>query len=337
MNIIRGAITVEKDCKEEIKEKTGRLLREIQEKNGLTVQNTKAILFSSTQDIRSCYPAKAARECGFDRTALFSASEPDIEGGLPLCIRVMIFAEGEERDVKHVYLEKAAVLRRDLSEKINIALDGPAGSGKSTIARRLAEAYNILYLDTGAMYRACALKCYRNGVDPKDEESVRPLMKDLDLTVKYSNGTQRTYLDGQDVSEDIRRNEISMLASDVASLSCVRETLVAKQREIALQQSCVLDGRDIGTAVLPDARYKFFITAKSVVRAKRRLEELRKKGNDRISLDELQAEIERRDEQDMHRQFSPLRQAEDAVLVDTSDLTIEEVVSLIRNKIQEKV
>lgn len=337
MNIIRGAITVEKDCKEEIKEKTELLLRELAQKNGLTVQNTKAIIFSTTQDIHSYYPAKAARECGFAESALFSAVEPEIEGGLPLCIRAMIFAENADRTPVPVYLGKAATLRRDLSERINIALDGPAGSGKSTIAKKLAEAYHILYLDTGAMYRACALKCHKSGVDVHNHAAVCELMKNLDLTVQYEDGTQHTYLDGKDVSSEIRQNEISMMASDVAALPCVRETLVAKQREIASRQSCVLDGRDIGTAVLPDARYKFFITAKSSVRAQRRLEELRAKGNDSISLQELQAEIERRDEQDTHRQFSPLRQAKDAVLVDTSKLTIDEVVCLIRNKIQEKV
>lgn len=337
MNIIRGAVTVERDCKDEIKEKTGILLREIVERNALSEQNIKAIIFSTTQDIHSYYPAKAARECGFENAALFSAVEPDIDGALSLCIRVMIFAEGLQAKEQHVYLGKAATLRKDLSERINIALDGPAGSGKSTIAKRLAKVYNILYLDTGAMYRAVALKCYRNGIVPNAEKDVCNLIKTLDLNVKYSDGTQHTYLDGEDVSEAIRCNEISMLASDVASIKCVREALVEKQREIAARQSCVLDGRDIGTAVLPNAPYKFFVTANSLVRAQRRLEELRKKGNDSITLEELKTEIEQRDEQDMNREFSPLCMAKDAVLIDTSSMNIDEVVTFIKNKIQEKV
>ncbi len=337
MNIIRGAITVERDTPEEIREKTCRLLRALRAENGLDEENVKAVIFSATQDIHSYYPAKAARECGFERSALFSAAEPDIDGGLPLCIRVMIFAEGLSGREKHVYLGKAAALRRDLSRRLTIAIDGPAGSGKSTIARALAAAYDILYLDTGAMYRACALCLQRQGISPEDAAAAENAVENADIGVQYENGTQRTILNGEDVSEEIRKNEISMLASSVAKLGRVREKMVRKQREIAGEQSCVLDGRDIGTSVLPDAPFKFFITAAARVRAERRWKELREKGQDNIDLDKLTAEIEARDRQDENRPISPLRRAADAVLVDTSDMTVEQAVAFIREKIQEKI
>jgi cytidylate kinase len=220
---------------------------------------------------------------------------------------------------------------------MNIALDGPAGSGKSTVAKALAASYNMLYLDTGAMYRACALYFYRNGVSPEDTEGVEKALKNLDLSVKYVDGTQRTYLGDEDVSEAIRKNEISMLASKVATNGAVRKKMVEKQQEIASRQSCVLDGRDIGTVVLPNTPYKFYVTAAARVRAERRLKELREKGNTEITLPALLEEIEKRDEQDMNRKFSPLRKAEDATLIDTTFLTVDEAVTAIRNKIQEKV
>ena len=337
MNIIRGAITVERDTPEEIKGKTGELLRALKAANGLDEDNLKAIIFSTTQDIRSCYPAKAARECGFEKTALFSAAEPDIEGALPLCIRVMIFAEGLTEKEKHVYLGKAASLRRDISRKFAVALDGPAGSGKSTIAKALAAAYGILYLDTGAMYRACALQLYRKGISPEDAAAAEAATEEADVDVRYENGAQRTLLNGEDVSDEIRKNEISMLASSVAKLGSVRKKMVQKQREIAGNQSCVLDGRDIGTAVLPDAPFKFFVTADARVRAERRWKELREKGNTQIDLDELTKEIEARDKQDANRAVSPLRRAADAVTVDTANMTVEQAVAFIREKIQEKI
>lgn len=337
MNIIRGAITVETDTPEEIREKTGELLRALARANGLNGENLKAIIFSTTQDIHSCYPAKAARECGFERAALFSAVEPDIDGALPLCIRVMILAEGLSKKEKHVYLGKAAALRKDISDKLIIALDGPAGSGKSTIAKALAAAYDILYLDTGAMYRACALFLKRRNISPEDVAAAEKAIDEADIGVRYEDGTQHTLLNGEDVSKEIRKNEISMLASSVAKLGLVREKMVQKQRKIAGEQSCVLDGRDIGTAVLPDAPFKFFITAKPQVRAERRLNELKEKGETGIDLAALTREIEARDEQDRNRKISPLRQAADAVLVDTSDMTVEETVAFIREKIQEKI
>ena len=211
---------------------------------------------------------------------------------------------------------------------INIALDGPAGSGKSTVAKILSKKLDILYLDTGAMYRACGLKCLKMGVSVKDEGAVSSFINDIDLKIEYENGTQITILDGEDVSTAIRKPEVSMLASDVSALKCVRLKLVEMQREIAKSMSCVLDGRDIGSFVLPDAKYKYFITADSKVRAERRYKELIERGTP-VDFDELHEEILKRDYNDSHREFAPLKQAEDAKVIDTSNLTVDEVVGII--------
>ncbi len=335
MIVIRGATTVERDEKEEIQKAVKELLEQIENKNNLKRDEIVSIVFSSTTDIHSYYPAKAAREAGFEGCSLFSATEPDIDGGLKLCIRAMLFVE-KNVSPSHVYLRGAKVLRRDLASKMNIAIDGPAGSGKSTVAKILAKDYNILYLDTGAMYRACALQAIKNRVDVADEAQVCDFMRELDLTVEYEDGKQKTMLCGVDVSGEIRTPEVSMSASTISKHPSVRMKLVEKQREIAQKMSCVLDGRDIGTFVLPDADFKFFLTASTDVRAKRRYDELKAKGYE-VDFEELKAEIIKRDEQDSTRSIAPLKQADDAVLVDTSNMTIEEVVKTIKCAMQEKI
>lgn len=334
MRAIRGATTVREDSPQEIREAVAELLKEIAARNASVQESCISILLSNTEDIRSLYPAKAAREAGFSGCALFSAQEPSIDGALPLCIRVLVLAEGDA-PVRHVYLRGAANLRKDLS-RYSIALDGPSGSGKSTVAKRLARELDILYLDTGAMYRACACKASEAGVDLSDESAVEAMFSSLDLRIEYRGGAQHTILDGRDVSEEIRRPEVSMAASKISALGCVRKKMVEMQRKIASEQSCVLDGRDIGTAVLPDAPFKFFVTASVPVRARRRYDELRAKGYT-VDYDALEKEIEERDRNDASRAISPLRRAEDAVLVDTSDMSIDEVVAFIRRRIQEKV
>ena len=334
MKAIRGATTVAADTPEEIRSAVGELLRTIKEQNKLDEGDILFILFSNTADIRSLYPAKAAREAGFASPALFSAAEPEIGGALPLCIRVLLLVENCFA-VKHVYLRGAADLRKDL-KRFAVALDGPSGSGKSTVAKLLAKEYNILYLDTGAMYRACALQALGDGVDGKDEKAVEAMLGRMRLHIEYEDGVQHTYLGEKDVSEDIRRPEVSMAASAISALRCVRLKMVEMQREIAGRMSCVLDGRDIGSYVLPDAAFKFFITASPAVRAKRRYDELKAKGYD-VDLKALEAEIVQRDKNDSTREFAPLVQAEDAVYIDTSDLTVEQVVALLKAKIQERV
>lgn len=335
MIAIRGATTVNNDCPEQIKESVSELLLEIKERNNLTSENIICIIISNTSDIHSYYPAKAAREAGFYSSPLFSALEPDIDGALKLCIRVMVLAEISS-PAKHIYLRGACVLRKDITRIFNIALDGPAGSGKSTVSKILGKKLNILCLDTGAMYRACALKCLCEGVSVNDESAVLAVMKNINLEVKYENGEQRTLLDGKDVSAEIRKPEISMLASTVSALGCVREKMVSLQREIAAKTSCILDGRDIGTHVLPNAEFKFYLTASPEVRAQRRVEDNRQKGFD-TPYDVILKEIIERDNQDKNRRIAPLIQAEDAILIDSSHITIDEVVALIENKIQENI
>ena len=337
MAIIRGATTIDKDTKEEISASVKTLLDEIFQINDLKREEISGFLFSLTTDIHSYHPAKSARECGYDFAPLFACTEPEIDGGLRLCIRVMIFTElNTERSVKHVYQKGAKILRKDISEIYNIALDGPAGSGKSTVAKALARDYDILHLDTGAMYRACGLKALRLGIDPKDSQAVEEMLKILDVKVEYVGGKQHTILDGEDVSTAIRENAVSMVASTISANPSVREKMVEMQREIAKSTSCVLDGRDIGSMVLPNAKYKFFITADSKVRAMRRYKELLERG-EKVDFDALHAEIIARDKQDSERAFSPLVQAKDAVLIDTSDMDVEGVLKTIKGFIQSKI
>ncbi len=337
MTVIRGATTIDSDCKKDISAAVKELLDEIFAQNKAEKTEIRCIVFSLTTDIHSYHPAKAARECGYDFAPLFACMEPDIRGGLALCVRAMIFAEfSAARPARHVYLKGAKVLRKDISAVYNIALDGPAGSGKSTIAKRLAEDYHILYLDTGAMYRACALNALRAGIDPKDVRAVEEMLENLDLKVEYKEGIQHTLLNGEDVSENIRENAVSMAASDISAHRAVREKMVEVQRKIAESMSCVLDGRDIGSAVLPDAKFKFYVTADSKVRAKRRFKELTERGQN-VELEALHSEIVRRDKQDSEREFSPLKRAADAVVVDTSEMDIEQAVAAIKSIIQSKI
>ncbi len=216
---------------------------------------------------------------------------------------------------------------------INVALDGPAGSGKSTVAKFLANKLNILYLDTGALYRAVALYALQNGVDVEDEKKVEKLLESLDLQIEYSDGKQITKLSGKDVSKEIRQNAVSNLASKISALKCVREKLLSTQRNIAKSMDCILDGRDIGTTVLPNAEYKFFITASVDCRAKRRYNELLEKG-EKVEFEQLKKEIEERDYRDSHREIAPLKKADDAVEIDTSDLNIEQVCQEVLKRIK---
>ena len=210
----------------------------------------------------------------------------------------------------------------------NIAIDGPAGAGKSSIAKLVAKKLGIVYVDTGAMYRAMALACLENGTALEDEAAVSEVIGKVSIEIRYEDGTQLVILDGKDVSTTIREERVGNGASTIARYTAVRERLVALQRELAKKQDVIMDGRDIGTVVLPDASCKIFLTASSRVRAERRYKELIEKGQT-CDLDAIEKDIIARDEQDMNREVSPLRQAEDAILVDTSDMTIDEVVARI--------
>ena len=215
-------------------------------------------------------------------------------------------------------------------KRLNIAIDGPAGAGKSTVAKLLSEKFGTLHLDTGAMYRALALKALEQGIDPNDAERVEPMLPDTRLTVEFREGMQHTMLDGRDVNAFIRIGEVSKGASDIAVIPAVRMKLVETQREIARDHDVVMDGRDIGSYVLPDAEHKFYITADPRVRAERRMKEYAEKGIAYSgTLEDLTAEIIARDHTDSNREFAPLRQAEDAVFIDTTGLSIGEVLDVV--------
>jgi len=211
---------------------------------------------------------------------------------------------------------------------LNIAIDGPAGAGKSTIAKEIARRLGIIYLDTGAMYRAFALKALNQGISPKDIEGIVALIEKTKIDIQYKDGHQIIMLDGTDVTNEIRAPKVSESASDVAAIPEVRLMMVRLQRKIAEENDVIMDGRDIGTYVLPNANKKFFITASTKERAYRRWLEQKEKGYN-TSLEAVEKEIEKRDYNDSNRAFAPLRKAEDAILIDTTHLNVEEVIELI--------
>ena len=210
----------------------------------------------------------------------------------------------------------------------NIAIDGPAGAGKSTIAKMVAKELKFVYVDTGAMFRSMALYMLRNGVDVHNETAVADACKNIDITITYQNGEQQVLLNQENVSSQIRTEEVGNNASVIAVYADVRTKLLQLQRELAQKENVIMDGRDIGTAVLPDAQTKIYLTASSAERARRRVAQLAENGVE-ANFDEVEADIIKRDEQDMNREIAPLRQAEDAVLIDSSNLSIEEVVKEI--------
>lgn len=210
----------------------------------------------------------------------------------------------------------------------NVAIDGPAGAGKSTIAKAVAKSKKLIYVDTGAMYRAMAVFMLRQGIAPEDTEAICSKCKEADITLGYENGEQVVYLAGENVNAYLRTEEVGNMASAISPHPPVREKLVELQKDLAAKNDCIMDGRDIGTCVLPNAQVKIYLTASSDVRAKRRFDELTAKG-EVCDLEKIKADIEERDYRDMHREHSPLKQAEDAILVDSSQMTIEEVIEHI--------
>lgn len=220
-----------------------------------------------------------------------------------------------------------------MTDHMTIAIDGPAGAGKSTIAKKLAADYSIIYVDTGAMYRAVAYHMLTNDISLSDESAVVEAMEDLDLQLLYKEGSQRVILNGKDVSEAIRKQEVGESASKISVYLPVRKKMVALQQAMGKKTSLVMDGRDIGTHVLTEATLKVYLSADVMVRAQRRYDQLVEKG-EQANLEVIAGEIRDRDYRDMNREHAPLMQAEDAVLVDTSAMTIEEVVATIRQLIE---
>ncbi len=220
--------------------------------------------------------------------------------------------------------------------KVNIAIDGPAGAGKSTIAKIIADKLGILYIDTGAMYRAVALKTIKNSFDTKDKNSVLSVLKGIDINIIHENKEQHVILDGCDVNSEIRTPAISIGASNVAVIPEVRMKLVEIQRKIAKNNDVVMDGRDIGSFVLPDASLKIFLSASIDERSRRRHKELVEKNIDNVSLEDIKRDIAERDKNDSSRDFAPLIKAKDAVEIDTTKMTIDEVANKIISLIRER-
>lgn len=215
-----------------------------------------------------------------------------------------------------------------MSSSYNVAIDGPAGAGKSTIAKKVAKELKFIYVDTGAMYRAMALYLIREKVSPDDKKAIEEACKHADISIEYQNGEQVVLLDGENVNAYLRTEEVGNMASISSAVPAVRLKLVELQRKLAASTNVIMDGREIGTFVLPNANVKIYLTASSRTRANRRYLELKEKGLS-CDLDEIEKDIVERDTRDMNREFAPLRQAEDAVLIDSSDMTIDEVVERI--------
>ena len=210
----------------------------------------------------------------------------------------------------------------------NVAIDGPAGAGKSTIAKAVAAKLGFIYVDTGAMYRAIALYLLNHNIASDDEKAIEGSLDDINVEIAYVDGSQQVLLNGDNVSKEIRREEVGNMASATSVYGCVRSKLLSLQRELARKSDVIMDGRDIGTCVLPDAQVKIYLTASVDCRAQRRYKELVEKGENPV-LEDIKKDISDRDYRDMHRDIAPLKQAEDAVCVDSSDMTIQEVVDTI--------
>lgn len=210
----------------------------------------------------------------------------------------------------------------------NVAIDGPAGAGKSTIAKLVAKEKGYIYVDTGAMYRGLAIHFLNRGIDPEDRDAVAEACRDAEVTIGYEDGVQQIYLNGENVTSMLRTEETGNMASKTSAIPEVREKLLELQRSLAREKDVIMDGRDIGTNILPDADVKIYLTASVETRARRRYDELREKGED-CSLKEISRDIKERDERDMTREIAPLKKADDAVLVDSSDMTIQQVVDEI--------
>ena len=219
---------------------------------------------------------------------------------------------------------------------INVAIDGPAGAGKSTVSRAAAKAMGYIYVDTGALYRAVGVNALRNGIDTKDKPAVAATLSDISVDLVFENGEQKVLLNGENVSTEIRTPPASMAASDVSAVPEVRAFLFDLQRDIAKRNNCIMDGRDIGTVVLPDAQVKIFLTATPEERAMRRYRELIEKGTE-VDYKEVLDDLVQRDYNDSHREIAPLKPAEDGVILDTTGMTLEESIEAIIKIVKEKV
>ncbi|HHU04353.1 MAG TPA: (d)CMP kinase [Fastidiosipila sp.] len=297
----------------------------VEQRGHLDVPGRPGLLYVSEQfladfGLKSTQDLEAVDLLMYDEASEYEDEETERKVGL-------IAAETDSADVKD---------DESVQDPLVIAIDGPSGAGKSTLAKELASRLSILFVDTGAMYRALGLKALRLGLEPSNELEIEQMLTDTDLDVELSPEGQRTYVDGVDYTDDIRTPEVSLAASAISALSVCRHYCVELQRELAARQSLILDGRDIGTYVLPNATVKFFITASPEVRARRRYEEMQAKGDNGVYEDVLQEMIQR-DHNDSNRALAPTKQAEDAILIDTDGRSIAELIEEMLAVIEQKI
>lgn len=340
VSCIRGAITIDENTKDNIIKNTTDLLEQIIYENEIKIDDIISILFTATKDITKVYPAVSARNLGITNASLMCLQEMYVEDSLEMCIRVMVTVNTtkSQSQVKHIYLKNATILRPDISSYkenfISVTIDGPAGSGKSTIAELVAKELDLYHIDTGAMYRSIAYFCLQNNIDFNNFDEVISKIENLNLSIKFINKNQHIFLNNIDITQKIRTQDIGKGASIIAKIPEVREKLINIQRELSKNQSIIMDGRDIGTNVLPNADIKIYMEATLEQRAIRRFNELKQKG-EIYSLEEIKNEILQRDFEDKNRNIAPLVQAEDAILINTTNLTIQNVKNKIIKIINE--
>jgi cytidylate kinase len=329
---IRGAITAAENVREEILAAAEELLNEIIGANTLTNEQIISIIFTVTEDLDAAYPAEAARRLGIVQAGLLCMRDMYVKNSLQRCIRVIVFAENgkSQSEAVHIYLREAQILRKDLARTCAVAIDGPSGVGKSTLAKALAKELSFIYVDTGAMYRAAAVYYMRLATWPERDESV---LSDMRISIEYIDGVQHIFLNGEDVTDQLRTKEVTFASSAKISVNrAVREKLLYLQREIAQKNNVIMDGRDIGTRVLPWAQVKIYLDADIHTRTLRRL-------NDIIGGDyeTVKKEIESRDYRDSHREHDPLTKAEDAIYLDTGNMSLDEVKQKALDLIREGI
>lgn len=343
MNIcsIRGAITIEENTRECIIKNSEELLKEVLIQNDIEKDDIINIIFSATKDVTKAYPAIATRNLGITDCPIMCTQELNIENSLPMCIRIMITmcTNKTKKDIKHIYLKDAKKLRPDIALKENklaVAIDGPAGSGKSTVAKLIAKELNFTYIDTGAMFRAIAYYCLKNNIDYKNYANVEKCLSNIDISLEFENENQQIYLNKENITEYIRTQEISKIASEVAKIKEVREKLLNIQRDMAKNRNVIMDGRDVGTNILPNAKVKIYLDADIEERAKRRCLELSLNGEN-YEFEKIALEIKERDEADKNREIAPLKKADDAISINSTDLTIHQVSEKIINIIKQNI
>lgn len=335
---IRGATTALADSRDEIFGATIEMVQEMIDANNIKCEDIIDFIFTVTPDLTAVFPAAAVRKMGICDVPLLDMTAPDIDGSLKMCIRVLMHINTEKNnsELHHAYLRGAKVLRPDLlkAKKISVAIDGPAGAGKSSVAKKVARDMGYVYIDTGAMYRTVAVWAIENGIDYVNDNNA--LINNLDkikIDIVYEDDMQKMFLNDYDVSMRIRENDASMGASAVATIPQVRAHLVNMQQKMAVKGGVIMDGRDIGTHVLPNAELKIYLTASVDERARRRYTEYIEKGIE-CDLEAIKQDVIARDNNDMNRKASPLRQAEDAILVDTTDKNFDEAVAEIKELIR---